>query len=107
MEKKNELIKCKCCPEHICKEGNCLCVECMKINCSKFNLGNNRLINRAGNIARIDRGNFYCGFPYEHIIEDYQHKKYINKKAICEHPLEPCNDCKVLTEFVKIYNNKI
>ena len=38
--KKNEKIKCDCCPDHICKKGNCLCVNCMQININDLKFQN-------------------------------------------------------------------
>ena len=103
---KNELIKCECCPDHICKEGNCLCVDCMKINFYQFNLSENQLINRAGKVADFYRGDYFCGQEYESIINTVTHRTYRNLKK-CEHPYESCDDCKVLTKFSDIYNRFI
>ena len=104
--KKNELIKCECCPDHICKKGNCLCVNCMKINFDQLNLSENQLINRAGNIAELYRGAFFCGQEYESIIINIAHRKFRNLRK-CEYPYESCDDCKVLTQFSNIYNGFI
>ncbi len=100
--KKNELIKCECCPDHICKEGNCLCVKCMRKNVFNFRLVNGELINRAGKIAKLFKGEYYCGSPYVRNFEDYSHRQYKNP-TICEYPSESCDDCKVLTKFKDIY----
>ena len=100
--KRNELIKCECCPDHICKEGNCLCVNCMKINIVQFKLSKNQLINKAGRIAEYFRGSFFCGQEYESIIDSITHRKFRNLIK-CEYPSESCNDCKVLTKFCRIY----
>ena len=100
--KTNELIKCECCPDHICKEGNCLCVHCMRINYDQKKLSKNQLINRAGEVATFYRGNFFCGQEYESIINTITHRTFKNVKK-CEYPCESCNDCNVLTKFGKIY----
>ena len=78
----------------------------MKINCKRRNLGKGELINRAGKTARFFRGNFYCGCQYEYIFENVQHIKFKNSPT-CIHPYEPCNNCKVLTNFIKVYYSKI
>ena len=97
-EHKNKDIKCECCPDHICKKGNCLCVKCMRDNLFKLKLVNGELINRAGRIAKFIKGHYYCGCQYESIDENCKKRKI--KK--CEYS-EPCNDCKVLTKFRNIY----
>ena len=104
--KTNESIECECCLDHICKEGNCLCVNCMKINCDQMKLSKNQLINRAGKVATLYRGNFFCGKEYESIINTVTHRTFRNLKK-CQYPCESCNDCKVLTKFRNIYHNFI
>ena len=104
--KKNEFINCDCCPDHMCKTGNCICVICMVKNYKRLNLQKGQLINRCGKIANLYKGSYYCGSKYESIIENVlgmQFKKHLE----CKYPLEPCNDCKVLTKFQIIYNKNI
>ena len=103
--KKNELIKCECCPDHICEEGNCLCVNCMKINFDQNNLSENQLINKAGKVSEFYRGEFYCEQEYESIIKSFR-QTYRNLRK-CKHPYESCDDCKVLKKFRDIYNSFI
>ena len=98
-EHKNKDIKCECCPDHICKKGNCLCVKCMRYNLFKLKLVNGELINKAGRIAKFIKGHYYCGCQYESIYENCERRKI--KK--CEYSSEPCDDCKVLTKFRNIY----
>ena len=102
---KNRFINCTCCLDHTCKKGNCICVICMAKNIRKFNLRNGQLINKSGNIASPIKGSYYCGNEYETIIENViglQFRKHLQ----CNYPLEPCNDCKILTKFKDIYNKK-
>ena len=101
----NELIKCSCCPDHICKPGNCLCVKCMKYNIEKYNLGKEVLINRAGRIAKPIKGTYFCGIEYDSIIKNAVGIKF-EKHSQCQYPAQPCNDCKVLSKFKNIYLNK-
>ena len=98
----NELIKCECCPDHICKKGNCFCVKCMRKNLYKLNLVNGELINRAGKVAKFIKGNYYCGSQYESIFENINHITFRNTTK-CEYPSVSCNNCKVLNKFRNIY----
>ena len=99
---KNESIKCNCCPDHICKRGNCLCVRCMKININNFKLKKGELINRAGRISRPFKGSYYCECQYEEIITNVIGLQF-KKQSQCHYPSESCKDCKVLNAFKDIY----
>ena len=59
--RKNEIIKCDCCPDHICRENNCMCVTCMTYNRKQLNLKDGQLINKSGKIANFIKGNYFCG----------------------------------------------
>ena len=98
----NDSIKCKCCPDHVCKRGNCLCVRCMKSNINNLKLKNGELINKAGRIARLFKGSYYCECQYEDIITNVIGLKF-KKQTQCHYPLESCKDCKVLNKFKNIY----
>ena len=100
--KRNELIKCNCCPDHICRAGNCFCVNCMKINVNRLNLRKDSLINRAGNIAKPFKGLYFCEKEYMSTITNVIGFKF-TKRSKCEYPSEPCDDCKVLTKFKHVY----
>ena len=100
--KRNELIKCNCCPDHICRAGNCFCVNCMKINVNRLNLRKDSLINRAGNIAKPFKGLYFCQKEYLSTITNVIGLKF-TKRSKCEYPSEPCDDCKVLTKFKNVY----
>lgn len=102
--KEQNSILCKCCPDHICKEGNCFCVKCMKYNINKLNLKKGELINKSGNIAKLFKGSYYCGIAYETIIENVLGMKF-KKLTKCQYPLENCDDCKVITQFKDKYLN--
>ena len=101
--KKNESIKCDCCPDHICRQGNCLCVNCMRYNIIKNNLKKEYLINRAGKISKFFKGSYYCESEYDKIIENIMGMQFKNHSK-CQYPLECCNDCQVLNKFKNIYN---
>ena len=53
-------INCKCCPDHFCLPGNCLCKTCMDINKKYHGLKSYHLINKAGRAARYSRKHFHC-----------------------------------------------
>ena len=78
----------------------------MKINFDQLNLSENQLINKAGNVAELFRGEFFCGQEYESIINNIAHRNFRIVKT-CGHPYESCDDCKVLTKFSDIYNKFI
>lgn len=104
-KKLNNQIKCDCCPDHICKEGNCMCIDCMKINRKNLNLQNKELINKAGKVAKFFKGSFYCDDDYVLIIKNIVGKKF-KKNCKCQYPSEPCNNCKPLSKFQKLYYGK-
>lgn len=99
----NELIKCNCCKDHICKKGNCLCVKCMKRNIQKFRLQDDELINRAGRKAKLFKGSYFCGCEYDSIIKNVIGRQF-KKHSQCKFPFVPCDDCKVLTKFQNLYH---
>ena len=101
----NNSIRCNCCPDHICKRGNCLCVRCMKNNINNLKLKNGELINRSGRIARLFKGSYYCECKYEETITNVIGLKF-KKQSQCHYPLESCKDCKVLNRFKNIYLGK-
>ena len=99
----NQIIKCNCCPDHLCKKGNCMCVFCMKENFNKLKLNkNNQLLNKVGKIAVLYKGSFYCNSEYEAIIRNVVGKTF-KRKSICKFPGKPCDNCKYLDKFQKIY----
>lgn len=102
--KYNELIKCNCCPDHICKKGNCLCVNCMKININLFKLEKGELINRAGKFAKLIKGNYFCGTEYDKLFENILGMKF-KKHSKCQLEKDSCDDCKVLNKFKDVYKN--
>ena len=102
--KDNTTILCNCCPDHICKEGNCLCIKCMKYNTNNLHLTKGELINKSGKIAKLFKGSYYCGTQYETIIENVLGMKF-KKQSQCQYPFESCEACKVLTQFKDKYLN--
>lgn len=100
----NENIKCDCCPDHICKKGNCLCVNCMRINISDLKLKNGELINKSGIIAAYQSGRYYCGKKTKTILINYIGQEFITNH-ICDSNF-PCEDCKTLKKFMFYYLEK-
>ena len=98
---RNNDIKCDCCKDHICKVGNCMCVSCMRKNVQNFGLREGELINKSGRIAKIDKGDFYCGCQFEEVYTNVMGKEFRNIKQ-CKY-YSQCNDCKILKKFMKEY----
>ena len=98
----NKIIKCNCCPDHICKKGNCMCVFCMKENFNKLKLNKDQLINKVGKIAKLNKGSYYCNCEYETIIRNVVGKIF-RRKSECCYPNLPCDNCKNLEKFKDIY----
>ena len=98
----NNSFNCNCCPDHICREGNCMCVSCMRKNIIKFNFTHRELINKQGKVAKFNKGRYYCGCNYEQIVVNIIGKKFI-KKNKCSYPSTPCNNCKFLANLQNIY----
>ena len=99
----NQFIKCNCCPDHICRKGNCMCVDCMRENINKFKLDKNTsLINKVGKIARLNKGSYYCNCEYETIIQNVIGKRF-KRKSKCCFPFPPCDNCKNLEKLKDIY----
>ena len=100
--KKNELIACDCCPDHICKPGNCLCVNCMRKNIKKFNFREGELINKKGKIAKLFKGNYFCGEKYDKSFINVSGIKF-DRSGTCEFPYDSCDNCKILNKFKNLY----
>lgn len=98
---KNSDIPCNCCIDHICRQGNCMCVSCMRKNIKNLNLTQGELINKAGRIAKLEKGDYYCGCEFESVFVNVIGRKFVDKK-ICRYCTQ-CNDCKILKQFMKKY----
>ena len=101
---KNNGINCDCC-DHICRIGNCMCVNCMKHNLSKRECKNYELINKAGNIAKLDNGVYHRDKKFELKIKDEigntrKVYKFCNNKELCP-------DCLILNKIKREYINYI
>ncbi len=94
-------LKCLCCPDNICREGNCFCSFCMKINKKNYNLSDQVLINKEERFCKLSNGHYYCG---EDFIDDkisfYNHKG----KFKCKYP-RMCPACKDLNNNLSMYKN--
>ena len=102
--RQNEIIKCDCCQDHICRKGNCLCVSCMRNNISNLKLKNGELINKSGIIATYQLGKYYCGKKTKTILINYIGQEFITNH-ICN-SIFPCKDCKTLKKFMIYYLEK-
>ena len=68
--KNNDDINCQCCPDHICREKNCLCVKCMFYNFETLDLKYGELFNKAGRIAKSENGEYHCGIICKRSIKN-------------------------------------
>ena len=101
-ERKNKIIKCDCCPDHICRKGNCFCVNCMQINIRINNLKNGELITKSGRIATFENGEYHCGKKQEIMFFNFIGQEIVTNYK-CKYPLPPCPDCKILIKYMKYY----
>ena len=97
----NLSIPCKCCSDHICKIGNCMCKKCMLINIKELKLKNYQLINKKGKICNYERGTYFCGQTFMDVVVNISQKVFTNK-IICNSN-HPCPDCKILTSLKFFY----
>ena len=95
-------INCDCCPDHICRKKNCICINCMKINIQNFNLKNGELINKSGRIATFEYGEYHCGKIKKNIIINYIGQEFTTYMK-CDKTQSSCDDCKILNKFMKYY----
>lgn len=93
-----KVLKCNCCIDKICKEGNCFCLACMKINLKNNNLFN-KLINKEDRVCTYSKGKYYCGVKFKcDNLSVYGHSEIM----ICKYPRE-CPACKDLNQSIKLY----
>ena len=98
----NKIINCDCCPDRICRPGNCLCVNCMKVNINNLKLKNRELINKAGRIAEYENGQYHCNKDIKIEIKSLNNKKLIANKK-CGFLNAFCDECKILSKYQNIY----
>lgn len=101
--RKNEIIKCNCCPDHICRKGNCLCVKCMNCNIKNLNLKKNELINKSGLIATYENGKYHCGQLIKNEIINLNGQESLINKHLCIYNNPSCDECKILNKYIKEY----
>ena len=100
--KNNKDINCKCCPDHICREGNCLCVKCMFYNVKIFELKNGELYNKGGRVAKPNEYNhYYCGIKVEKSIKNSVGQVFQSHTQCSFNYF--CKECKELNINKKIY----
>lgn len=101
--RKNEIIKCNCCPDHICHKGNCLCVKCMNYNIKNLNLKKNELINKSGLIATYENGKYHCHQLIKNEIKNLNGQESLINKQLCIYNNHSCDECKILNKYIKEY----
>lgn len=96
--KKNKDIDCKCCPDHICREGNCLCLKCMLYNYKTSNLKYGELYNKAGRISKPQNGEYHCGIKINELLKNSVGESF-HKKNQCSFNFKFfCDECKALNK---------
>ena len=96
----NTNINCKCCPNHICQPGNCLCKTCMDLNKKYHGLKFYHLINKAGRAARYSKHfHCYCKFIKQHTDEN---NNIFYNQFYCGR-IQYCDACQVLDELMEYY----
>jgi hypothetical protein len=90
-------INCTCCPDHICKPGNCLCKDCMTINLKYHNLKTFFGINKEKRACKYSNKSFHCHYKYLK-----QNNNRITE-FFCHGISPPCQACKEHTELMKYY----
>ena len=103
-KKAHQTINCICCsPDHICCEGNCLCVKCMNFNVKAFNLKDGQLYNKAGRIAKPENGEYHCEMKFNNILYNSVGQKF-NSQITCSYVSKYfCKECKILNKYKNIY----
>ena len=102
--KKHQTINCDCCsPDHICREGNCLCVNCMNYNVKKYNLKPGELYNKAGRVAKQENGEYHCGKKVSLSIINSVGEKYNSQKQCSYYFKYFCKECEILNKYKDIY----
>ena len=102
--KKHQAINCDCCiPDHICCEGNCLCVRCMNYNVKKFHLKNEELFNKAGRVAKPENGEYHCGKKFNLSIKNSVGMKFYSHKQCSYYSQYFCKECEILNKYKDIY----
>jgi hypothetical protein len=90
-------INCTCCPDHICKPGNCLCKDCMTVNLKYHKLKTFFSINKEKRACKYSNKSFHCHYKYLK-----QNNNRITE-FFCHGISPPCQACKELTEIMEYY----
>ena len=94
-------LNCKCCIEHICKPGCCLCKRCMNLNKEYHGLKMHYLINRAGRAARYSKRHFHCYCKYIKQVKN-DNGNIFNNKFYCG-DITYCPPCQNLDDLMDDY----
>ena len=106
--KKNKMINCDCClPDHICCEGNCLCIDCMEYNIKLLKLFKGKLINKAGRVAGPENNIYHCGAIINNSIKNSVGQELSEKKTCRFLDRFCCEECKILNKYKNIYLKNI
>ena len=95
-------IDCNCCPDHICKPGNCMCKDCMTINLKLHRLKPYYSINKEKRACKYTNKSFRCHSKYIKITEKENGNKIINE-SFCHGEFPPCPACQETTKIMEYY----
>ena len=95
-------IDCNCCPDHICKPGNCMCKDCMTINLKLHRLKSYYSINKEKRACKYTNKSFRCHSKYLKITEKENGNKIINE-SFCHGEFPPCPACQETTKIMEYY----
>ena len=100
----NNQIQCKCCKNHLCIPGNCMCFNCMNLNKRFHKINSKYLINKKGRVCKFDKC-FNCNISYKKINKDSDGNVY-SKIINCINKNKCCEDCKCINKIYGYYFDK-
>jgi len=98
-------LNCKCCPDKICRKGNCLCCNCMEKNIKIKGLKKGILINKKGLIAKKKNGKYFCCISFLKESKSENGRKIIGKVKCMYNII--CKECEELNDNSNEYENFI
>lgn len=95
-----KVLTCRCCPDRICKAGNCFCSYCMKKNRTN-KIKKNQLYNKENRIATKYGGSYYCNISF---IAETKSMNKLRVNLKCIYPSQ-CPACKDLSDNLSMYKD--
>lgn len=97
-QKKHETINCACCPDRICRQGNCFCTKCMYYNIKRSHLKGGALYNKAGRIAIPENGEYHCNKKIGLSFRNSVGQTFRSQKQCSYLSQYFCKECKILNK---------